>query len=309
MLRVDDHLHVGVVWGGRSEPTPAPASGAAAYLKANEITHACVCYSDRASMDELVALCPEIKFYKLQWIAGTDQNLDDDIQGIKLHSHRGTGFSFGKESQGLDYNSKEVKQFLKSLPENMIVQYHTQGSASLNNVSRPYMIAKLAVETRHLKHIIVHSGSYGLQSYYPSKVDPSLVITALSQEMLVQEAALVANRLANVYLDSSTIIGLPHYKTQLLFHNNNRSALGSDWPYCMKAPYGPILAGEKVLRNFLSEEEISGIHERALHFLETPVSQLFEEYGQIVNEFAGRGEEFIQIIERSRKRKKNLDKN
>lgn len=303
MLRVDDHLHVGVVWGGRNEPTPASASGAAAYLKANEITHACVCYSDRASMDELVALCPEIKFYKLQWIADTDQNLDDDIQGIKLHSHRGTGFSFGKESQGLDYNSKEVKQFLKSLPENMIVQYHTQGSASLNNVSRPYMIAKLAVEARHLKHIIVHSGSYGLQSYYPSKVDPSLVITAISQEMLVQEAALVANRLANVYLDSSTLIGNRHYKTETLILNTKKAAMGSDWPYCMKAPYGPILAGERMLTPLIGTEAIQAIHERALHFLDTPVSQLFEEEGMIVNEYAGRSAELKQLCDATAKRK------
>ena len=297
MLRVDDHLHVGVVWGGKNAPTPAPPEGAAKYLKENQITHACVCYSDRQSMDRLVDLCPEIKFYKLQWITDYDQALDDDIQGIKLHSHRGSGFAFGKDEQGLDYSSKELKRFLAKVPENMIVEYHTQGSASLHNVSRPYMIAKLAVEARHLKHIVVHSGSYGLQSYYPSKPDPGLIITGLSQEMLVQEATLVANRLANVYLDSSTIIGTKHYKTELLLTRTKKFAMGSDWPYSLKAPYGPLLAGERELTKMVGEDEVRLIHERALHFLETPVSQLFEEEGDIVNEWAGRSPEYKQRCE------------
>lgn len=303
-IRFDGHLHVGVVWGGRNEPTPAPAEGAAAYLKKNLITHAAVCYSDRASMDKLVALCPEVKLYKMQWIASCDQKLDDDIQGIKLHSHRGTGFSFGSDTQGLDYSSKEVKRFLASMPEGLIVQYHTQGSSSLNNVSRPLQIGRLAAQHRHLKHVVVHAGSYGLQSYYPSSADPDLIMSALSQENLVQEAVLVANRLANAYLDCSMLIALGHYKTQLLFYEFKKASIGSDWPYSDRNKGGAVLEAEKLLSKFLSEEQIRDIHSRTLHFYDTSVSALFAEYGEVVNEYAGRPEEFIKIVMQHKRKKK-----
>jgi len=292
MLRIDGHLHVGCVWGGRNESTPAPADECAEYLLSNEITHACVCYSDRPSMDSLVALCPDVKFYKLQWITHFHQTLDDDIQGIKLHSHRGQGFSFGSEDQGLDYSSKEMRKFLASLPEGLIVQYHTQGSASLNNISRPYQIGKLAAEHRHLKHVIVHAGSYGLQSYYPSTNDAGLIITAISQEMLVREAVLMANRLANCWLDGSAIIGSAHFKTAELLYNTTKASLGSDWPYSKKSPYGPIPAAEKECAKFIGREGIDALMERTLHFLETPLAQLYEEEGVIVNEHRGQPQEY-----------------
>jgi len=304
MIRVDFHSHVGVVHGGRNEATPAPADLAAASFKKNLVTHACVCYTDRPSMDRLVELCPEIKFYKLQWIADVHQKLDDDIQGIKLHSHRGTGFAFGKDMQGLDYSSKEVKAFLQSLPEGLIVQYHTQGSASLNNVSRPYQIGKLATQNRHLKHVIVHSGSYGLQSFYPSTPSPDLIITAISQEMLVQEAVLMANRLANVYLDTSTLVAPKHYKSDLLLTGTKKAAFGSDWPYGAKLEISSILGAEKLARRFMSEEDVFKIHDRALQFLEAPMAKLFEEQGEIVNEYCGRSEAFQEVLRLSPSRRK-----
>jgi hypothetical protein len=294
--RLDGHLHVGVVYGGKNPDTPAPADRCAEYLKANQITHAGVCYTSRKEMDRLVDLCPEIKFYKYQWIASYEQQFDEDIQGFKLHSHRGLGFSFGADKQGLEYTSKEMDKLLARMPENMILQYHTQGSSSFNNTSRPLAIAQLATKHRHLKHIIVHAGSYGLMSYYPSKVEPVTIMTALAQENLVQEAVLVANRLANVYLDSSTLIGLKHAKSDLLTSGTKKAALGSDWPYCEKSPYGPILAGEKLLKRIISEEDISNMHERALHFLDTDVNQLFQEEGEIVNEYAGRSERFLRLL-------------
>lgn len=299
-------MHVGVVWGGRNKFTSASASDAAKYLRRNNITHACVCYSDVESMNNLAKLCPDVKFYRLQWITDLSQALDDDIQGIKLHSHRGQGFSFDCNNRGLDYTSKNLRQFLKNLPEGLIVQYHTQGSTSLQSISRPMAIAKLAIDNRHLKHIIVHAGSYGLQSYYPSRVDSAAILTALSQENLVQEAVLVANRLANVYLDSSALISPTHYKTELLFNKFRKAALGSDWPFSQKTPYGELNKAERLLDRLFGEDGsvVDLIHQRALHFLETPIKILFKEEGEIANIFAGRDPKVLSSAKRNFKQHK-----
>jgi len=304
MIRVDFHLHVGRVWGGRGKDISAPAEEAAKVLQRDGITHACVCYSDKQSMDTLQDLCPNVKFFRLQWITNFSQKIDEDAHGIKLHSHRGhsTGFSFGEQKgeYGLDYSSRELSGFLKDLPRDFIIQYHTQGSPSLVNISRPLTIAKLAVENPHLKHIVIHAGSFGLRSYYPTSGDAAKIFTSLSQEVAVREAVLAANRLTNIYLDTSAILNMMHYKSEYLFYNFEKAGLGSDWPFSEKVPYGSLPKLEKLLIKFFGQSVVENIHKRALHFLETPLSELYKEKGGLVCEFIGRSPEYLENVLGSR---------
>lgn len=298
LVRLDNHLHVGKVWGGRGADTPADPEGCAAYLRANEVTHAVVCYSDKPSMIALEKLCPKITFYRLQWVTDVNQKLDKGIHGVKLHSHRGhsQGLHFGEQQEnGLDYNSKAVKAFLKNLPEGMIVQYHTQGSTSHSTTSRPYIIGKLAVENRHLKHVIVHSGAFGMRSFYPSTNNTNLLITALAQEALVQEAVLMANRLANVYCDASTLTGPSHYKTDLLLTGTKKVALSSDWPFSDKTPYGPALKMEGLAARFIGDINIEKLHKRAVDWLNMPMEELYKTYGEVADRDAGRSPAFFEV--------------
>lgn len=308
VVRLDNHLHVGKVWGGRNADTPADPAACSEYLKANEITHAVVCYSDKASMAELKKLSPGIKFYKLQWVTDLTQPLDKGIQGVKLHSHRGrlNGFQFGEPAEvGLDYNSKAVRQFLAKLPPGFIVQYHTQGSCSHVSTSRPYIVGKLAIEYRHLKHVIVHSGSFGMRSFYPSTNDKNLLTTALSQEMLVQEAVLMANRLANVYCDASTLTGPSHYKTDLLLTGTKKTALSSDWPFSEKTPYGPVLKMEQLASRFVGEEGVTALHANAVAWLDASMEDIYERFDPVADRFAGRSEIFQKVKAELDARKKN----
>ena len=167
------------------------------------------------------------------------------------------------------------------------------------------MIGKLAVEFRHLKHIIVHSGAFGMRSFYPSNYDANLLTTAIAQEMLVQEAVLMANRLANVYCDSSTLIGPSHYKTDLLFSTTDKVALSSDWPYSEVCPYGPLHKSEDLAIRYLGEDGLTGIHERAIAWLNTPIADIFKEFGEVANVYKGRSKRFFEIRAEldSRKRK------
>ena len=307
-VKFDFHLHVGEVFAGNGKGTPAEPARCAAYLKENAITHAMVCYSDKAAMSELVKLCPGIKFYKLQWITDFNQKLDKGIAGVKLHSHRGSGFSFGEDAApGLDYASKAMRLFLAKLPEGFIVEYHTQGSTSLSSASRPFVIGKLAIEFRHLKHVIVHSGAFGMRSFYPSNYDANLLTTAVAQEMLVQEAVLMANRLANVYCDTSTLTGPSHYKTDLLFSTTDKVALGSDWPYSEVCPYGPMHKLEELATRYLGEAGTQAIHDRALAWVNTPVAELFKDAYAIANVQKGRSQKYFEIRSAidSKKKKQN----
>lgn len=298
-VKVDFHLHVGEVFAGRKGSTPAEPERCADYLKSSGITHAVVCYSDKAAMSSLVKLCPGIKFFKLQWVTDLQQKLDKGIQGVKLHSHRGrsSGFAFGEDAQlGLDYSSRDVRDFLRELPEDFIVEYHTQGSSSITSASRPFMIGKLATEFRHLKHVIVHSGAFGMRSFYPTNGDSSLMITALSQEMLVQEAALMANRLANVYCEASTLIGPCHYKTDILMTGTEKAALGSDWPYSEVCPYGTMEKAEQLVSRYIGEQGVQDLHNRALAWLTTPVATLNANYGDgVVDRAAGHSARYKEL--------------
>jgi hypothetical protein len=236
--------------------------------------------------------------------------LDKGIHGIKVHSHRGqsSGFSFGEEGndRGLDYSSKKMRELLASLPEGFIVEYHTQGSSSLSSTSRPFVVGKLAIENRHLKHIIVHSGAFGMRSFYPSSFNASLLTTAISQEMLVQEAVLMANRLPNVYCDSSTLIGPGHYKTDLLFSFTRKVSLSSDWPYSEVCPYGPVTKSEQLLARYNGADSVAELHTRAIDWLEKPMKDIFKEQGEIANVNNGRSQRYMEIrAELDSRKKKN----
>jgi hypothetical protein len=136
-------------------------------------------------------------------------------------------------------------------------------------------------------------------SYYPRKLEPrSLLTTALSQEVAVNEAVLIANRLPNVYLDSSVFIAPKHYKTELLLYHTAKAAFGSDWPYCMKTPYGRLSKAEKLATRFIGQDGVQKIHERALYFLETDIKEFFktsnDEEELIADEYIGKDEDYMK---------------
>ena len=279
-MRIDLHCHVGRVYGSdKAVEVPVPVEDVKEYFYEQEITHALVCYTERSELETLLQICPDTKIYPIQWVDHTTLIFHTDInRGIKLHAYRGQKDIFNKTIT-TDYTSKDCLNILSSLPSNHIVQYHLQCSTSLYNTARAQTIMMLAIKFPQLKHMLIHGGAFGLKTMYPtanSKYHDQFLHLAVSAEMLIREAQLVADKLSNCFMDSSILLNSKsHFKLKYVCECL-KSGLGSDYPFCINKKQASIGFGiknqERIIGEVYGQEKVDEIHQRSLLWLESKIN-------------------------------------
>ena len=242
MRVLDFHSHLGFVPGsGRKsskEFNITPQELSEHIIKYN-ITDIIVFYDVYSNIEALQLLVPNIKIIALQYIMDpvkSELDLDKPLfRGIKVHSHRSTT----NNDSGTDYAGKDFVNLLNKLDNNHIVYYHTQNPTSHITPNYVRTIGYLALKFNYLKHIIGHAGAYGAGCYRPqinnynlnetkSKTAyDSFFKTYMFAKCATAEAAVIAQELDNVFLDTSTYVTpkIPAMKM------TNKWAVGSDYPF------------------------------------------------------------------------------
>jgi len=286
-MRLDIHLNVGNIplsykqtLNGKEMFTPV--SQIVEYVKAQNLTHAVILCITEDEAVSLRASLPYVKLYFLKWITNLQGSIIEDIfDGICIHSHRGqkTDGIFGN-----DYSAGYVTKFLKTLKKDSIVCVHTQGSAGVENKSRGLAVAKWAIKMPDIKFLIEHAGSYIMQEFYPALRIPEdrykgaamgFLSSAVGSEVCIAEALLVAERLPNVFVDSSIVI-TNMYKSQRL-NASSKWAFGSDYPF-EKGLYSVATQERTFARKFgYSDSKLQEVHRRGIHWLDSTAADLWEE--------------------------------
>ena len=274
-VRCDIHIHLGKVYKSTNklshEQYTSPQEVFEFIMKC-KITHAVIIYTCINEYRELRALVPEnIKLYPIKWVIDpTQTNLfNEETVGVKLHHIRG---NIDGENLFKDYDSPAMVKFLKTLPDGYLVCPHFQGASKVVDGSRPIAIAKHALKFPNLKFIIYHSGNFGLNCYYTTELHEQLTFVAMCAETAVFEACLAAEKLPNVFLDSSMLISPNHYKTQHLIKHLNKLALGSDFPFTDFISPGRVVPRQEdlIMRAAkINEDDIQTLHKNAVEWLET----------------------------------------
>lgn len=284
-MKFDIHLNLGVIPTTKKKTqTVVTPEELANYIKNENLTHAMVLYLDNNDILKLRELVPpEIELFSLLWVTDIDKfnttDLLDFTNGICIHSHRGT---LDGENFGIDYTSPKLLKFFRKLPDNSIVCVHTQGNASPKSPSRGLSVAKWAVKFPNLKFLIEHAGSYFRTEFYPTMnvysdlftdMGQAFFMQAITSEVAIKEAITVADRLSNVFLDSSIVSG-NNYKARLL-HTSSFWGFGSDYPF--ERGMCSVTKQENIFKKYFKYDEvfIQQIHQRALDFFKLPVDELF----------------------------------
>ena len=221
MRILDIHIHLGSIPSAKSKqsvPFIITPESVAEHIKKFNITDAVLLYDVYENIERLHSLVPECNLVGLQYITDpTNTILDLDkpfFRGVKLHSHRSKTGDLG----GTEYTSKETKQLLNQLRADDIILYHTQNPTSSRSSNHVRMIAELSVEYPWLKHIIGHSGAYGMMCYKPQRNNYdfsdkqqyknylSFMTSFICMRLAVKEAIELAELQPNVFLDTSTFI-------------------------------------------------------------------------------------------------------
>lgn len=277
MRVLDIHIHLGSIPKGKSTQSSTfliSAESVAEHIKKFSITDAVLLYDTYDNIELLHSLVPECNLIGLQYIADASNAILDlnkpFFRGMKLHSHRSkTG-----DLVGTEYTSSEAKQLLNQLRADDIVLYHTQNPTSSRSSNHVRMIAELSVEYPWLKHIIGHSGAYGMMCYKPQRDNYdftdkqqyknylSFMSSFICMRLAVKEAVELAELQQNVFLDTSTFI---NPKAEL-FTASEKWSIGSDFPLGSEVMYN----FEKQMKQF---ESVTGQHRdvinsRGIDFIE-----------------------------------------
>ncbi len=276
-MRVDLHLHVGKVYGSdKAVEVPININDLKSYIYDSELTHVCAVYTDRRDIEDLMTQCPGVKIYPIQWIDSTSSTINFDInKGIKLHAFRGQKNILDKTITS-DYTSDQCKNILHHLPQNYLIQYHLQSSTSIFNTARAQVVMILAMKFPHLKHMLIHGGAFGLKAIYPTnregKYWDKFMHLAVSAELLVREAQLVADRLPNTFMDSSILLNSKTFFKTKYVCECLKSGFGSDYPFCRNKK-GKIILGvknqENIVRELYGQSKVEEMHRRSLEWLES----------------------------------------
>jgi folate-dependent phosphoribosylglycinamide formyltransferase PurN len=301
-LRVDLHTNLGFVPDTKKQNSQSlhiTPERLANFLNKFKITHNIVLYSNYEELEELDRLTPNTKLYGLKWVNDihdlTKHPEKLDIgkplwAGLKFHSHR--CFSIDKETgekvYGLDYSDvRLIGKILEHLPDNSIINMHTQGSASLKNMACPRAIYNIAMKYPNLKFIISHMGAYGKGAYDPVyKYFPNVRLSEQSQdqkkyqqmrqvfhvsEMLVRDAVYLVERLPNLFLNTAILYPL---KRQPL-NDTDRWGLGSDYPFTHTTPTNwdehSYDVQVNLANNYVGEEKQLRSHHIALEWIEKDI--------------------------------------
>lgn len=276
-MRVDLHLHIGKVYeSDKAVEVPIDTNDLKSYIYDSELTHVCAVYIDRQQIEDLMSQCPDVKIYPIQWVDTTSSTINFDInKGIKLHTFRGQKNILDKTIVS-DYTSDQCKNMLQRLPQNYLIQYHLQSSTSIYNTARAQVIMMLAIKFPYLKHMLIHGGAFGLNTMYPtnkeSKYWDAFTHLAVSAELLVREAQLVADKLSNVFMDSSILFNSNTFFKTKYVCECLKSGFGSDYPFC-KNKQGKVILGiknqEQVVERLYGKSKVEEMHRRSLEWLES----------------------------------------
>lgn len=286
------------------------------YFISHNITHALVLYN-RDEYDLLKELgdITQTKIYGVQCVMGREDsptNIKEPfkldlgkpyVYGIKMASHRGW-WTDGKEKwAGLDYMSPWIQKLLKTLPKNTLVSVHTQGTSSLDNVARPMFIANMAYKYPYLKWIMNHGGEYGPAMLVARPSSKRLNVLEgrrdlhrhITHRMSVVSAIEAAEAYHNIFIDSScwTVSKGYHYK------DCSQWCVGSDFPFSEN--FGVNYTEQ---RN-LFEKSLEIPDDNAVHFFETDVAKLYEEW---IPKTDIQVQQFFLSAAKKRKDQKRIDK-
>lgn len=297
-LKLDIHLNLGdIPTTKKRTELLCPPEKMIDYINKYSLTHALVLYRDIKEYRQVrEAIDPAVVLYPLKWIVDIDLDMKQMLEnepeavGVCVHSHRGSvdGVTFG-----LDYAGRPIHKVFKQLPDNFIVCVHTQGVNSYRNISRGLSVVKWAAKYPKLKFLIEHTGSYLRKEFYPTKLKwedmqpengkhaPAFLQDAIGSEACIQEAILAAEKMHNIFCDTS-IVSSKNYKSEILV-KNTQWAFGSDWPF--ENDLCPIQKQEKTFQKYYnySDEDIQEIHRRGIHFLEADAKTLFDEKYPTIN--------------------------
>lgn len=270
-MKFDDHIHLGNIWGNkRTETIRTSVKEVKEYIQSNELTHCCILYTDYHEFLELKNELPDVTFYGCKWVTDFENLvLDKKACGIKLHSSRGP--------QGpIDYVDRRMNGLLEQLPDNYIVYFHTSEMLSTKSQSTPLVVFTHAIKFPKLKFIVGHSGSFGLRTFYPTNKDKpgykACLKIALLSECMVETAITGADKLKNVYLDSSLLINRGTPKVWVLA-KSKRWCFGSDYPFNKvvgSTEHTPIKSQEELMIKSFNHtrEDIDRIHLNGIQFFE-----------------------------------------
>lgn len=296
-MRLDFHINIGHIPKSSKQRrddteqicTPEEVS---AFIEREELTHAVILFTDKNDIRKLKELTNCV-LYSLWWIDRfediDDLVIDEDCQGICIHSHRGS-------EKGVDY-TKFGRQ-LKKLPSGCIICVHTQGTTSYENASRGNSVVKWATARPDLKFIIEHAGSYFRTEFYPkindyndyinSSMLSSKLEAAIGSEICIKEAMTAANILPNVYVDTSRIHN-KNYKSDII-NESSSWAWGSDYPFHNgitnykpdKSVAGTLItvsSQEKIFKKYYnySDEMIEIVHVLGINWLESSCDYLWDQ--------------------------------
>lgn len=302
-IKFDLHTNVGFIPKTKkksSQELHITPEKLADFLNKFKITHNVVLYSDYAELEELDRLTPNTKLYGLKWVNDVNGSIEDnsllDIgkplwAGLKFHSHRcfRVDKKTGEREYGLDYSDHTtIGKILEILPDNTIINMHTQGSASLHNQASPRAIYSLALKYPNIKFIISHMGAYGKGSFQPNpkyypvvkfseqskeqKMHNSLLKIADFSQMLVNDAAYLVDRLENLYLNTSVLYPLKREALKI----TDKWGIGSDFPFTHTTPQNweehSYDIQVKLATNYVGAEKVEASHRKTLDWIERDIT-------------------------------------
>lgn len=162
-LRVDIHQHLGYIHKSsnysKSKGLFVSVEQSAENIINQKLTDVVILYSDYEFLEQLQKLCPNVRLYGLQYVNNFNIKLDlkkSLFKGLKLHNSRA--------EIKYDYKYEILSPLFNQLPENSLILYHTQQRTILNK-NNLEEIQTLAVKYPKLKHILGHSGAYGVDIF------------------------------------------------------------------------------------------------------------------------------------------------
>lgn len=264
-MRLDAHIHIDTVFPSRlGKEITIDRKDLNIYIDKEEITHICSYYASSIEMKSLIKERKDITFYPAKWVKTLREKLDSFQIGIKIHSLRGGIFN-----QGIDYRGKELKEYLKTLPDGLIVFCHTQGVSLGVDRNDVESVALLALSFPKLKFVLNHSGCFGFKSMYPSDFQKTEFFKlALKGDLNVRSSILLSEKIDNLWCESSILLGKKHFKSPLLA-KHDKLLLGSDYPFSISFPAsGSVIRQEKIIKAICPERDTDLIHKKAIEWIE-----------------------------------------
>jgi predicted TIM-barrel fold metal-dependent hydrolase len=250
-MRVDCHIHIDRIGAPHTTPPPTPEE-TLAYARREEIGLLAAIYEDDSTLARFRAV--GLTLFPFFWVrTPRSARVPETARGIKLHPY----------IERYPFTIENILPALLIARERQLpLLVHSDDREP--DLSRGRLFENVARAFPDLVFIMAHSGSYA-----PGPADKpgtTYVAEELVRE-LVLEAISVANKLPNVYLETSVLAS--RLKAELLARHapHHKLLIGSDFPIC-KGSFGSVVHQERQLVDAgMPEDFIRQIHENAAKLL------------------------------------------